>query len=106
MILPSRSQLIRDSSLTKTDLLEIAKHRGDPHRLGFVYQLGFVRAPDFLLPGQEKPSAVGKMSELGGPCDRTAPRVRGAVIAFPGCTALMTLSGVSVNGKRPACLWV
>ncbi len=36
--------MIRDSSLTKTDLLEIAKHRGDPHRLGFAYQLGFVRA--------------------------------------------------------------
>ena len=43
MILPSRSQLIRDSSLTKTDLLEIATCRGDPHRLGFAYQLGFVR---------------------------------------------------------------
>ena len=43
MILPSRSQLIRDSSLTKTDLLEIATCRGDQHRLGFAYQLGFVR---------------------------------------------------------------
>ncbi len=43
MIFPSRSQLIRDSSLTETDLLEIAKRRGEPHRLGFAYQLGFVR---------------------------------------------------------------
>ena len=43
MIFPSRSQLIRDSALTKTDLLEIATCRGEPQRLGFAYQLGFVR---------------------------------------------------------------
>ena len=43
MVLPSRSQLIRDSALTKTDLLEIATCRGEPQRLGFAYQLGFVR---------------------------------------------------------------
>ena len=30
MVLPSRSQLIRDSALTKTDLLEIATCRGEP----------------------------------------------------------------------------
>ena len=42
MILPSRSRFIRDSSLTKTELLEIAACRGDPHRLGFAYQLVFV----------------------------------------------------------------
>ena len=44
MILPTRSQLIRDSALTKTDLLEIATCPGEPQRLGFAYQLGFVRA--------------------------------------------------------------
>ena len=43
MVLPSRSQLIRDSALTQTDLLEIATCRGEPQRLGFAYQLGFVR---------------------------------------------------------------
>ena len=43
MILPSRSQLIHDSSLTQTDLAKIAQCRGDPQRLGFAYQLGFVR---------------------------------------------------------------
>ena len=43
MIFPSRNQLIRDLSLTRTDQMEISKHRGDPHRLGFAYQLGFVR---------------------------------------------------------------
>ena len=43
MVLPSRSQLIRDSALTKTDLLEIATCRGEPQRLGFAYQLGFVQ---------------------------------------------------------------
>ena len=43
MIFPSRSQLIRELSLTRTDQMEISKRRGDPHRLGFAYQLGFVR---------------------------------------------------------------
>ena len=43
MILPTRSQLIRDSALAKTDLLAIATCRGEPQRLGFAYQLGFVR---------------------------------------------------------------
>ena len=33
MIFPSRSQLIRDLSLTRTDQMEISKRRGDPHRL-------------------------------------------------------------------------
>ena len=36
-------RLIRDLSLTRTDQMEISKRRGDPHRLGFAYQLGFVR---------------------------------------------------------------
>ena len=43
MIFPSRSQLIRELSLTRTDQMEISKRRGDPQRLGFAYQLGFVR---------------------------------------------------------------
>ena len=43
MIFPSRNQLIRDLSLTRTDQMEISKRRGDPYRLGFAYQLGFVR---------------------------------------------------------------
>ena len=43
MILPTRSQLIRELSLTQTDLAKIARCRGDPQRLGFAYQLGFVR---------------------------------------------------------------
>ena len=43
MILPARSQLIRELSLTPTDLAKIARCRGDPQRLGFAYQLGFVR---------------------------------------------------------------
>ena len=43
MILPARSQLIREWSLTPTDLAKIARCRGDPQRLGFAYQLGFVR---------------------------------------------------------------
>ena len=43
MIFPSRSQLICDLSLTRTDQMDISKRRGDPHRLGCAYQLGFVR---------------------------------------------------------------
>ena len=39
----SRSQLVREASLTGADLAEVATCRGDPHRLGFAYQLGFVR---------------------------------------------------------------
>ena len=31
MIFPSRSQLIRNLSLTRTDQMEIFKRRGDPH---------------------------------------------------------------------------
>ena len=43
MILPTRSQLTRELSLTPTDLAKIATCRWDQHRLGFAYQLGFVR---------------------------------------------------------------
>jgi hypothetical protein len=39
----SRGQLIREASLTETDLVEIAKCRRDHNRLGFAYQIGFVR---------------------------------------------------------------
>ena len=40
MVLPSRSQLIRDSALTKTDLLEIATCRGEPQRLVSLRSVG------------------------------------------------------------------
>ena len=40
----TQSDLANDLSLTRTDQMEISKRRGDPHRLGFAYQLGFVRA--------------------------------------------------------------
>ena len=43
LIFPSLSQWIRDSSLTETDLLEIARRRGKSQHWGFAYQLGFVR---------------------------------------------------------------
>ena len=33
MIFPTRNQLIRDLSLTRTDQMEISKRRGDPHSL-------------------------------------------------------------------------
>jgi TnpA family transposase len=39
----SRGQLIREASLTETDLVEIARCRRDHNRLGFAYQIGFVR---------------------------------------------------------------
>jgi hypothetical protein len=39
----SRGQMIREASLTETDRVEIAKCRRDHNRLGFAYQVGFVR---------------------------------------------------------------
>jgi hypothetical protein len=39
----SRGQMVRDASLTKADLAEVAKCRRDHNRLGFAYQVGFVR---------------------------------------------------------------
>src|SRR4051795_3713807 len=39
----SRRQMIREASLTEADLVEIAQCRRDHNRLGFAYQIGFVR---------------------------------------------------------------
>jgi hypothetical protein len=39
----SRAQLIRAASLTDADLAEIAHSRREHSRLGFAYQIGFVR---------------------------------------------------------------
>jgi TnpA family transposase len=39
----SRGQLVREATLTEADLAEIAQCRRDHNRLGFAYQVGFVR---------------------------------------------------------------
>jgi TnpA family transposase len=39
----SRGQMIREASLTEADLAEVARCRRDHNRLGFAYQVGFVR---------------------------------------------------------------
>src|SRR5437899_6562822 len=39
----SRGQMIRDATLTEADLAEVDKCRRDHNRLGFAYQVGFVR---------------------------------------------------------------
>src|SRR3954470_22671413 len=39
----SRTQMIREASLTEADRAEVARCRGDHNRLGFAYQVGFVR---------------------------------------------------------------
>jgi hypothetical protein len=39
----SRGKLIREASLTRADMDEAAKCRRDHNRLGFAYQIGFVR---------------------------------------------------------------
>jgi TnpA family transposase len=39
----SRGQMIREASLSEADLAEVAKCRRDHNRLGFAYQIGFVR---------------------------------------------------------------
>jgi TnpA family transposase len=39
----SRRQMVREASLTEADLAEVDKCRRDYNRLGFAYQIGFVR---------------------------------------------------------------
>jgi hypothetical protein len=39
----SRGRLVRDATLTEADLAEVAQCRRDHNRLGFAYQVGFVR---------------------------------------------------------------
>lgn len=39
----TRAQLVQQATLTEADLTEIADRRRDPNRLGFAYQLAFVR---------------------------------------------------------------
>lgn len=39
----TRAQLVRQATLTDTDLVEVAACRRDHNRLGFAYQIGFVR---------------------------------------------------------------
>ncbi len=39
----SRGQMVREATLTAADLAEAAKCRRDHNRLGFAYQIGFVR---------------------------------------------------------------
>jgi TnpA family transposase len=39
----SRGQMVREASLTDADRVEVAKCRRDHNRLGFAYQVGFVR---------------------------------------------------------------
>ena len=39
----SRGQLVREATMTEADLAEVAKCRRDHNRLGFAYQVGFVR---------------------------------------------------------------
>jgi TnpA family transposase/predicted transcriptional regulator len=39
----ARAQVVRDATLTEADLAEVARCRREHNRLGFAYQLGFVR---------------------------------------------------------------
>src|SRR5438270_2557293 len=39
----SRGQRVREASLTEVDLTEVGPCRRDHNRLGFAYQIGFVR---------------------------------------------------------------
>jgi hypothetical protein len=39
----TRAQMVREATLTEADLAEIARCRRDHNRLGFAYQVGFVR---------------------------------------------------------------
>src|SRR5271154_981946 len=39
----SRGQMVREATLTEADLAEVDRCRRDHNRLGFAYQIGFVR---------------------------------------------------------------
>ena len=43
-----KSQLIQHGSLNDNDLKEISRRRGDHNRLGFAYQISFVRLLNYL----------------------------------------------------------
>ena len=77
MIFPSRSQLIRELSLTRTDQMEISKRRGDPQRLGFAYQLGVVRVFQRFPVQQPLEICEELLSFVALPCSSTSARSNG-----------------------------
>ena len=48
----SRAQLVREASLTVADLAEVEKCRRHHNRLGFAYQVGFVRLLGYSRNGK------------------------------------------------------
>ena len=59
----SRGQMVREASLTEADLAEIAKCRRDQNRLGFAYQVGFVRLFS-RFSGSAAPGGLRRAAEL------------------------------------------
>lgn len=56
----SKQQLTQDAALTQTDMMKIHQRRRDHNRLGFAYQLGFVRLFN-RLPAQEAFEIVNEL---------------------------------------------
>ena len=59
----SRGQMVREASLTEADLAEVAKCRRDHNRLGFAYQIGFVRLFS-RFPAQQPLEICDELLEL------------------------------------------
>jgi len=56
----TQQQLAQDAALTDADMVQINRRRGDHNRLGFAYQLGFVRLFN-RLPPQEAFEVVDEL---------------------------------------------
>jgi TnpA family transposase len=56
----SRGQMVREATLTEADLAEVATCRRDHNRLGFAYQVGFVRLFN-RFPAQQPLEVCGEL---------------------------------------------
>ena len=56
----SRGQMFREATLTEADLTEVAKRRRAHNRLGFAYQVGFVRLFN-RFPAQQLLEVCGEL---------------------------------------------
>jgi hypothetical protein len=55
--------MVREATLTEADLAEVAKCRRDHNRLGFAYQVGFVRLFN-RFPAQQPLEVCGELINL------------------------------------------
>lgn len=63
----TRQQLIEQATLSEEDLHEILQCRRDYSRLGFAYQIGFVRVKN-RFPEQSHFEVIDDLLQFGGFC--------------------------------------